>query len=110
MIKKIPALIFFLHFVLLAGQAQTKSTLNGYIKDQSNGEALIGATVFIKELSTGAATNVYGFYSITVPAGAYTVDYSYLGYATVNKAVDLTTSVRLDIELSGEAQQLQEVV
>ena len=41
-------------------------TISGYMKDASNGEALIGATVFVKELETGNVTNVYGFYSITI--------------------------------------------
>ncbi len=89
---------------------QTKSTINGYLKDKANGEVLIGATVYVKELQTGTATNVYGFYSITVPAGSYTIDFSYLGYSTISQAVDLHSSVRLDLELSAQAQQLQEVV
>jgi hypothetical protein len=107
---KLLALAYLLlSFVPFAG-AQTKNTLNGYVKDKSNGEALIGATVFIKELKTGTATNVYGFYSITVPAGNYTLDFSYVGYTTLQQPVDLTNSIRIDIELSAEAQELQEVV
>src|SRR5882762_3563592 len=90
--------------------AQTKHTLNGYIRDKANGEALIGATIFIRELKTGTVTNVYGFYSITVPAGNYSLEFSYLGYTTVNQVLDLTGSIRLDIELSPSAQELQEVV
>ena len=103
----ISILYVLIHFV---ANAQTKNTLNGYVRDKSNGEALIGATVFIKELKTGTATNVYGFYSITVPAGNYTLDFSYVGYATIQQPLDLTNSIRLDIELSPTAQELQEVV
>src|SRR5260221_4543921 len=90
--------------------AQTKHTLNGYIRDKANGEALIGATIFIRELKTGTITNVYGFYSITVPAGTYSLEFSYLGYTTIQQVLDLTGSIRLDIELSPSAQELQEVV
>jgi hypothetical protein len=61
------SILYLLSYFVVS--AQTKNTLSGYLKDQSNGEALIGATLFIKELKTGAVTNVYGFYSITVPAG-----------------------------------------
>ena len=50
--------------------AQEKYTISGYIKDSANGESLIGATVVLRELSAGNITNVYGFYSITVPKGA----------------------------------------
>lgn len=44
-------------------------TLSGYLKNKANGEALIGATVFIPELKTGVITNPYGFYSISVAPG-----------------------------------------
>ncbi|MBY0433150.1 MAG: carboxypeptidase-like regulatory domain-containing protein, partial [Cyclobacteriaceae bacterium] len=54
--------------------AQDKFTINGTIKDASNGEALIGATVYIKEIKNGATTNEYGFYSITLPPATYTID------------------------------------
>ncbi len=97
-------------FIPFVTDAQTKNTLNGYVKDKSNGEALIGATIFVKELKTGTATNVYGFYSITVPAGNYSLDFSYLGYATIHQSVDLNGSIRLDIELPSTARELQEVV
>src|SRR5258706_12714164 len=108
-----PRNLYLLSILLLAhfsASAQTKHTLNGYIRDKANGEALIGATIFIRELKTGTVTNVYGFYSITVPAGNYSLEFSYLGYTTVNQVVDLTGSIRLDIELSPSAQELQEAV
>ena len=44
-------------------------TISGYIKDASNGETLIGSTVYVEEVSGGAVSNVYGFYSLTLPAG-----------------------------------------
>jgi hypothetical protein len=87
-----------------------KFTISGYIKDASNGEALIGATVYVTETQGGGVTNEYGFYSITLPAANYTLHYSYLGYLPVTKSVQLDKNNRLDIELSGEAEQLQEVV
>ncbi|GHM98703.1 collagen-binding protein [Cytophagales bacterium WSM2-2] len=96
--------------VVVSGFTQTKHTLNGSIKDASNGEALIGATLFIKELNTGAEANAYGFYSITVPSGTYTIIFSYVGYTKVEKQVSLQEDQRLDIELSEESIQLEEVV
>ena len=47
------------------------AVLSGYIKDASNGETLIGATVYISELHAGTITNVYGFYSLSVPPAVY---------------------------------------
>lgn len=96
----IPSLLF----------AQDKYTINGYVKDASNGEALIGATVLVTELSTGNITNVYGFYSITLPAGDYNVEFRYLGFVTGKRALSLTENTRIDIELAEEQTRLQEVV
>jgi hypothetical protein len=77
-----------------------KITVSGYVKDLSNGESLFGATIFIKEISKGAATNDYGFYSLTIPAGTYTVLFSYLGYTTQEKKVEMLKDTRLNIELA----------
>src|SRR5688500_13400533 len=48
-------------------------TLSGTIRDANTGDALIGASVYISESQTGTVTNPFGFYSITLPAGTYTV-------------------------------------
>ena len=87
-----------------------KYTISGSVKDNENGEDLIGATVLVKEMSgVGTVTNVYGFYSITLPAGSYTILYSYLGYDDVPFHADLTKDLRNDIELSATSTELGEV-
>ena len=91
-------------------QAQETKTVSGYIKDGSNGETLIGATVLIKELGTGNISNVYGFYSITVPEGDYTIEFSYVGFETTEQEISLQQNVRLDIELGTDSQELEAVV
>lgn len=91
-------------------QAQDKFTINGTVKDASNGETLIGATVYIKELKNGATTNEYGFYSITLSPGNYTIDYSYVGFELVSKQVALDKNTQLNVELNPETSQLEEVV
>src|SRR5882672_4256173 len=102
-------LFFALVFLALSANGQQKFTINGYVKDIANGEVMIGATVYIQELNSGTATNEYGFYSITVPQGNYTLKVSYLGYLAISKDVALDKNVRLDIEIQSEAKQLQEV-
>lgn len=87
----------------------TKYTISGFIKDARNGEMLIGATVFVKELKTGVAANVYGFYSISIPEGNYTLVYNSLGYQSVSKSIQLTAAIVQNIELNEEVQELQEV-
>lgn len=84
-------------------------TLSGYVKDKKNGEDLIGATVAIKSLAKGVQTNVYGFYSLTVPAGNYEVTYSSVGYTPVVKSLKLQANQKLNVELEESSQTTQEV-
>src|SRR5258706_5607662 len=89
--------------------AQQKFTIDGYVRDIDNGEAMIGATVYVQELKTGTITNEYGFYSITIPSANYILKFSYLSYITETKEISLDKNMRFDIELQSETTQLQEV-
>ena len=102
-------LIMIMLFVAL--KAQEKYTLSGTIKDAETGEDLIGATVSVVEnLGTGAVTNVYGFYSLTLPKGEYTLRYSFIGYNKVNKKLLLNEDKKIDLELTPSGQTLQMLV
>ena len=102
------ALLFL--FALPDARAQDKFTLSGYIKDKAAGEGLISASVLIKELpGKGTSTNEYGYYSITLPAGTYTVVFNYIGYNQTARTVELTGNKKLDIELEEAGTTLQEV-
>lgn len=90
--------------------AQDKATLSGYVKDAETGEALIGATVYLPDAGKGAYTNAYGFYSLTLPAGTYQVNFQYLGYQTLKEEIALDKSIRKDIELALNANSLDEVI
>ena len=86
-LRKVILSFLFLSFLtcVFAELPVERISLSGNIKDKTNGEALIGVTVSIKELKSGAVTNNYGFYSISVPKGNYTVEVSYVGYESVTK-------------------------
>ena len=61
-------------------------SISGSITDSRNGEDLYGASVIVQDLeNTGANTNVYGFYSITLSKGVYTLIYRSSGYKPVKK-------------------------
>ncbi|GAB2800041.1 TonB-dependent receptor [Rhabdobacter roseus] len=90
-------------------RAQTKPTVSGYVRDASNGEGLIGVSVYVRELGTGTTTNPYGFYSLTIPSGTYTLVFTYIGFEKTTQGVDLTADKRVDVELAEESSQLQEV-
>src|SRR4051812_15083981 len=69
-----------------------KVSLSGYMRDAESGESLVSGTVYIKEANQGAQSNNYGFYSVSVPPGSYTVIFSYVGYKTQTQTIDLTTN------------------
>lgn len=86
-----------------------KYTISGYIKDADNGETLIGATVFVRELRVGAAANIYGFYSLSLAPGKYTIEYSFMGYSKQVRQLELNQNVVISLELSPEVKVMQEV-
>lgn len=86
-----------------------KFTLNGYIQDTTNGEYLIGATVYVKELELGTISNRYGFFSLTIPEGKYSVLLSYIGYFDIELPLDLISNVKLDFKLKPALEHLEEV-
>jgi hypothetical protein len=106
--------LYALCLLILMGfklSAQNKYTISGYVKDVKTGEQLIGATLVIKELpATGANTNAYGFYSITIPEGKYTLTAQFTGYQAKAEQIDLNKSLKLDMALSDAETQLGEVV
>ncbi len=105
-------LLFFLIFTsgISTLSAQNKYTISGYVKDASTGEALIGANVYIKEKLKGSSTNQYGFYSITIEEGQYTLVVSFLGYQDYSVPVLLNKNQRINVEVKSSAIQTQEVV
>lgn len=90
--------------------AQQKYTISGKIKDFKNGEEIIGASVKTSDNQFGAVTNEYGFYSLTLPEGNYTIVISYFGYEEIRFDVVLNQNLSKDAQLRDESNQLEEVV
>lgn len=82
-------------------QAQTKRyTLSGYVREAGSRELLLGVNIYVPELKTGAITNNYGFYSITLPEGEYEFRFSYVGYEAITNKITLDRNVNLNIDLN----------
>ncbi|CAN5276216.1 TonB-dependent receptor [soil metagenome] len=97
-------------FIFSNAFAQQKYSISGYLKDSESGEDLIGASIYISQLNNGTTTNVYGFYSLSLPAGTYHITYSYMGYLSQTQEVELNSNKTLNINLAGERISLQEVI
>lgn len=91
-------------------KTKSKYTISGTLKDKETGETLIGATVWINGTSTGVVTNNYGFYSLTLEEGDYTVVYSSIGFVKQIMQVELTKNKKIDLHLNFDNSLLQEIV
>lgn len=103
-------LILMIFFCNTITTAQEKYTISGYVKDAATGETLIGTNICIIKLETGATTNNYGFYSITLPAGDYTINYQFIGYEIREIKIHLDQNIKQSVELSPEAIETQTIV
>jgi hypothetical protein len=92
------------------GSAQERFTISGIISDAASNETLIGVNIYIPDLQTGTASNEYGFYSITVPAGTYDIEFSYIGFATVTQTFVLDKDIKYNLPLISGGEELEEVV
>lgn len=93
--------LFVLHCVAQnkPTQGAKKFTLSGTVKDAGSGEAAIGALINAGGTGMGGATNLYGFYSLTLPEGKYLIEVSLIGYKTDSVQVELTSDRVLNFEL-----------
>ena len=99
-------MIFFIQ-----AKSQQVFTISGNVKDAKTGEDLIGAIVTVKELpARGTASNAYGYYSLIVPLGRYTIAAQFIGYTSQELLVDVKGALKINFSLQKTAMELNEVV
>lgn len=75
-------------------------TLSGYVREAESGESVIGARIAVPKAKTGAVSNEYGFYSITLESGEYEFIVSYPGFNKLLDTLTLTENTKKDFLLS----------
>jgi hypothetical protein len=90
-------------------QNQEKHTLSGTIKSSATGETLIAATLRISGTKYATSSNEYGFYSITLPNGNYTLDARAVGSKPYSTLIELNKNINLNIALDEDLNQLETV-
>ena len=96
------------HFTSVA--AQQSYVVSGSVRDKQTGESLIKAVVRIQELpNAGIISNEYGFYSLSLPKGNYSVVVSQVGYETLVQKIKLDSSITINFSLQTK-NVLKEVV
>ncbi|MBK8547379.1 MAG: SusC/RagA family TonB-linked outer membrane protein [Saprospiraceae bacterium] len=84
-----------------------QSRVSGKVTDLA-GEALIGASVVVKEAPTvGTITDIDGMYELNVPSGGSTLVFSYTGYETKEMAIGGSSVVNISLN---EGKLLDEIV
>jgi iron complex outermembrane receptor protein len=87
------------------------ASLTGTITDKATGEALIGASVYLPDLKTGAVTDLDGKYKITnLPASKITVQVTAVGYKTIAQVIDLKTTTTADFKMEEAIKEESEIV
>lgn len=99
--------IFFICFLLLvwissyAQKPTSNNIINGFIKEDANGETLNYANVYLDGTSLGDMSNENGYYVIDeIPDGEYRVKVMMMGYLIEEKTVNLSNSQTLTINFS----------
>ena len=86
------------------------ATISGFVKDARSGESLTGAVIYPEENpAIGIATNSYGYFSLTLPTGKYSLVVQFLGYKTKKVALDLKENLQLSFEMEEESIALREI-
>ena len=92
------SLFLFLVFILQTLSA-ANLTISGFLTDQTSGETLLNGSVYDFKSGKGSVSNVYGFYSLSIPAGEVDLRCSYVGYTTQHFRFRLTKDTTLSIRL-----------
>ncbi|MEM9650311.1 MAG: TonB-dependent receptor, partial [Bacteroidota bacterium] len=88
-----------------------QNTLQIKILSDQEKEPLLGATIYIESLDTGAITNFDGIARLeNIPNGVYNVQISYLGFETLVSSITVPVNDELLFHLKESTNALNEVV
>ncbi|MEX2335848.1 MAG: DUF5686 and carboxypeptidase regulatory-like domain-containing protein [Fulvivirga sp.] len=102
--KLILTLIFYslCHLAIAGG---VKGTVKG-----DDGQLLAFATIYVKELGTGTATNADAYYEIKLEPGNYQITFQYVGYESILKEVQVEEGfIQLDVVLETQVMVLKDI-
>ena len=101
--------VFILCTMFLGSYAQSKYTLSGTISDSSSGEDLAGAILSVDSTSYSTICNSYGFYSLTIPEGDYSVSVRLMGYENQQISIQLHSNSVVNFRMKEIAYELENI-
>lgn len=105
-------LITSLYIFLFSVSNQVKSQnciVSGYVKDNSSGEGLPAASIYIEGEYFGVTSNVDGYYALKLPKGIHTVVCSFVGFDNWKQQIDITGDIKVDINLTPSTIEIKGV-
>ena len=105
--------LIFLYLLFIANilNGQEKYGVKGIVKCSDNKEVLSGVTILVESLNVGTSTDKNGFYELFLPQGSYTIRFSFVGYISETKTINVTNSFNeLNISLKIDNKMLDAVV
>ena len=103
--------VFMLTIIISQNSAFAQKSLSGKITDKVTSEPLVGVTVYIPDLKTGAITDLKGEYVIHhLPQGKFIIQIKYVSYATITDIIDLGNTSVKDFAMIAAATEISEVV
>ncbi|SER94238.1 SusC/RagA family TonB-linked outer membrane protein [Pedobacter rhizosphaerae] len=105
--SRVLLLLVLLSFSFLPLSYGQNRQLTGVVKDKSDGTALVGVSVTLKDSKAGTSTDANGVYKISVPQKGSILVFNYMGYKT--KTVIVGDQNKVDVTLEEDVNTLQEV-
>ncbi|MCO6497068.1 MAG: TonB-dependent receptor [Chitinophagaceae bacterium] len=94
------------------GGARTGNLINisGYVRNEDNGEELSGVSIYVDSTKTRILTDQFGYFSLFLPPGRHSLNFSYIGMFDTRRQVLLLSDGKLDVDMKFKIIQLKEVV
>lgn len=90
--------------------SQNNVTLRGYVRDQKNGEPIVGATVQVDGKNTGSVTDRFGYYTLIVPPDTCLLNVQSIGMEDVNLKLLVLGSGQVNVSMETAVMTLKNVV
>jgi hypothetical protein len=87
-----------------------KVFISGYIKNIETKEPVAGVTIFNKKLAAGSISNEFGYYSLALPRGIHTLQFSFIGMKEKTINLNLFGQGELNVEMKSILIPLKETV
>lgn len=82
----------------------------GYVRNIKTGEPVAGAIITLATPAVSAATDQYGYYSITLPKGRHVLTIQGIGMKDTRRQVMIYTTGNFDIDMDERVTSLKEVI